>query len=138
MAKPRFRGAPVQQACKPDSVEGDHPSRRPTRLLGGQRRRNLFALHRTGFGEPPCRHGAGGLLPHLFTLAFDVSRDPSLAVSFLCHFPSAFAAWDFPSALPCGVRTFLEPERARGHPACTSKCSCLACEPTSRRTTDPH
>ncbi len=32
-----------------------------------------------------------------------------LAVSFLCHFPSAFAAWDFPSVLPCGVRTFLEP-----------------------------
>ena len=34
-----------------------------------------------------------------------------VAVSFLCHFPSAFAAWDFPSALPCGVRTFLEPIR---------------------------
>src|SRR2546423_14972731 len=30
-----------------------------------------------------------------------------LAVSFLCHFPSAFAAWVFPSVLPFGVRTFL-------------------------------
>src|SRR5690349_20471836 len=29
------------------------------------------------------------------------------AVSFLCHFPSAFAAWGCPSVLPCGVRTFL-------------------------------
>src|SRR6266576_6080516 len=37
-------------------------------------------------------------------------RDASLsAVSFLCHFPSAFAAWVRPSVLPCGVRTFLEP-----------------------------
>ena len=26
-----------------------------------------FTLHRTGFGEPPCHHGAGGLLPHRFT-----------------------------------------------------------------------
>jgi hypothetical protein len=72
-----------------------------------------FALHRTGFGEPPCHHDAGGLLPHLFTLTAGVSgdvRSPE-AVSFLCHFPSAFAAWDFPSVLPCGVRTFLE--RAR-------------------------
>ena len=32
-----------------------------------------------------------------------------MAVSFLCHFPSTFAAWDFPSVLPCGVRTFLAP-----------------------------
>ena len=31
------------------------------------------------------------------------------AVSFLFHFPSAFAAWGFPSALPFGVRTFLGP-----------------------------
>ena len=35
-----------------------------------------------------------------------------MAVSFLCHFPSAFAAWDFPSVLPFGVRTFLGPADA--------------------------
>ena len=63
-----------------------------------------FALHRTGFGEPPCHHGAGGLLPHRFTL----TGAEAPAVSFLCHFPSAFAVWDFPSVLPYGVRTFLE------------------------------
>ena len=45
------------------------------------------------------------------------------AVSFLCHFPLAFATWDFPSVLPFGVRTFLEPLRARGHPACELNCS---------------
>src|SRR5207253_8893403 len=82
-----------------------------------------FALHRTGFGEPPCHHGAGGLLPHLFTLTFSVSGESLLAVSFLCHFPSAFAAWGFPSVLPFGVRTFLEPQTARRHPACKLNCS---------------
>jgi hypothetical protein len=35
-----------------------------------------------------------------------------VAVSFLFHFPSAFAAWDFPSVLPFGVRTFLGAARA--------------------------
>src|SRR5205814_2803788 len=62
--------------------------------------RSLFALHRTGFGEPPCRHDAGGLLPHLFTLTDDVSGDTPSAVSFLCHFPSAFAAWVAPASCP--------------------------------------
>src|SRR3954447_2051410 len=78
-----------------------------------------FALHRTGFGEPPCHHGAGGLLPHPFTLTG--GRAP--AVSFLCHFPSAFAVWGFPSVLPCGVRTFLGASRPRDHPACDSHCN---------------
>src|SRR5581483_1387972 len=64
------------------------------------RRRALFALHRTGFGEPPRRRGAGGLLPHRFTLTADVSGDPSEAVSFLFHFPSAFAAWLAPASCP--------------------------------------
>jgi len=30
-----------------------------------------------------------------------------VAVSFLYHYPSAFAAWGLPSVLPFGVRTFL-------------------------------
>ena len=34
-----------------------------------------FTLHRTGFGEPPCHHDAGGLLPHLFTLTAGVSGE---------------------------------------------------------------
>ena len=55
------------------------------------------------------------------------SRSPE-AVSFLCHFPSAFAAWGFPSVLPCGVRTFLGrsavvQQGVRGHPACDPDCS---------------
>jgi hypothetical protein len=37
-------------------------------------------------------------------------------VSFLLHYPSGFPAWELPSTLPFGVRTFLEaplPERPR-------------------------
>src|SRR5581483_9740670 len=34
-----------------------------------------FTLHRTGFGEPPCHHDAGGLLPHRFTLTAGVSGE---------------------------------------------------------------
>src|SRR3954469_13256197 len=62
--------------------------------------RALFALHRTGFSEPPRRRGAGGLLPHRFTLTGDVSGDTSPAVCFLFHFPSAFAAWLAPASCP--------------------------------------
>ena len=72
-----------------------------------------FTLHRTGFDEPPCHHDAGGLLPHRFTLTAGASGDAPAAVCFLFHFPSAFAAWVNPSVLPCGVRTFLEPEGPR-------------------------
>ena len=50
-----------------------------------------------------------------------------MAVSFLFHFPSAFAAWGFPSVLPFGVRTFLGSAlAARGHPACTKNGSAIA------------
>jgi len=55
--------------------------------------RALFALHRTGFGKPPRRRDAGGLLPHRFTLTGGISGDTPSAVCFLFHFPSAFAAW---------------------------------------------
>src|SRR3954452_4302679 len=52
MGKPRIRGVFRQQACKPDSVEGDHPSRPPvarrlerrTRLLGGPLRTEPVCL----------------------------------------------------------------------------------------------
>ena len=54
-----------------------------------------------------------------------------MAVSFLFHFPSAFAAWGFPSVLPFGVRTFLGSAlAARGHPACTQNGSAIANEET--------
>jgi hypothetical protein len=68
-----------------------------------------FALHRTGFGKP-------AMSPRLLVGSYPtVSPLPTVvlwAVSSLFHFPSAFAAWGFPSVLPCGVRTFLERPKA--------------------------
>src|ERR671938_2090175 len=90
-----------------------------------------------GFGEPPCRHDAGGLLPHLFTLTFDVSRDPSLAVSFLCHFPSAFAAWVAPASCPV-VSGLSSSVYARDHPACEPNSTGGSAEPLLARTLELH
>jgi hypothetical protein len=62
---------------------GSHPSSRRLEVLGrasgpaaylglgGQRHRPCLALHRVGFAWPACRHAAGALLPHHFTLAGD-------------------------------------------------------------------
>ena len=35
---------------------------------------------------------------------------------FLCHFPSGHPAWELPSALPCGARTFLSHPPEGGRP----------------------
>src|SRR5207344_190761 len=66
--------------------------------------------------------GAGGLLPHRFTLTFSVSGESLLAVSFLCHFPSAFAAWVAPASCP-SVSGLSSSREARDHPACEPNCS---------------
>ena len=77
-----------------------------------------FTLHRVGFGSRRVATTLVGSYPTVSPLTDGASRDAPSAVSFLFHFPSAFAAWGFPSTLPCGVRTFLGPRKARGHPAC--------------------
>src|ERR1043166_527510 len=63
-----------------------------------------FTLHRTGFGEPPCHHDAGGLLPHPFTLTAGVSGE-SFAGGGLLSVPLsvAFRRLGFPQcpALRC-------------------------------------
>src|SRR3954464_12079966 len=46
-----------------------------------------------GLPAGPVARAAGGLLPHRFTLTGRDSGDPRPAVCFLCHFPSAFAAF---------------------------------------------
>ncbi len=65
-------------------------------------------LH-VGFSRPTCRHAAGALLPHHFTLTrASLSRRKARgAVSFLLHYPSGHPASPLASTLPCGVRTFL-------------------------------
>lgn len=112
-------GRRAQQACRPSSVppeaeviinlalplpEGS--SGQPEALGRAPLTASYLALHRAGFGRPPIRTGAGGLLPHHFTLIL-----PRKDGMFLCHFPSPAAcdagAWVLPSALPGGARTFL-------------------------------
>jgi hypothetical protein len=72
-----------------------------------------FALHQTGFGSRRVTAALVGSYPTFSPLPSASPESFSLlAVSFLCHFPSAFAAWGFPSVLPFGVRTFLGPAHA--------------------------
>src|SRR5215208_1879343 len=136
-------GASGQQACKPDSVKCDHPSRpsiprrleQRTRPLGGQPRTGPVRLAPDGVWQAvvsPRRWWA--LTPPFHPYHRRLRRVLSpLAVSFLCHFPSAFAAWDFPSVLPCGVRTFLEPESSRS-PGLHSNCTRALCSRPALRT----
>ena len=109
-----------ESACKPDSVRGWCPG--AIIHLGPASLPTSVRSTRDSIGGPPsslsdlapdgvCRAvavscGAGGLLPHRFTLA--CARRPS-AVCSLLHFPSGHPAWELPSILPCGVRTFLNP-----------------------------
>ena len=121
MGKPRRGGAFRQRACKPDPVASGHLSRRAGALTGRRSapatyldlaepgRRSCLALHRAGFAWPPCHHDAGALLPHLFTFACTrLTCGRAIGRVFLWHFPAAFAGWALPTALPFGVRTFLE------------------------------
>src|SRR6185312_9605488 len=121
MGKPRRGGAFRQRACKPDPVASGHLSRRGRSPGGAPKRpatyldlaepgrRSCLALHRAGFAWPPCHHDAGALLPHLFTFACTrLTCGRAIGRVFLWHFPAAFAGWALPTALPFGVRTFLE------------------------------
>ncbi len=110
---PARGGASLQQACKPDSVVGDHPSLRRTRLLGGPRHRSLLRLAPDGVWRAGrVATTAGGLLPHRFTLTG--VGFPRPAVSFLFHFPSAFAAWVAPASCPAVSGLSSSPGRRVG------------------------
>ena len=115
----------TREPYKPGSVsrhkcrDGDHPSGspiawtlvQPTRGPAGRR------FWQVAFQTPSIRPCSGwglasarvatsgrGLLPRDFTLT-----PTSRGGLFLCHFPSGFPAWDFPSTLSGGARTFLSP-----------------------------
>ncbi len=103
---------------KPDSVEEDHPSRRPTHRRGsaprvrstrtGHPKAPAYAvLLRSGFAVPPSlAAGAVGSYPTVSPLPDPLVLGPS-AVSFLWHFPGIAPPGLAPSDLPAGVRTFL-------------------------------
>ena len=151
--RPRPAKAPAgadESTCTPGSVAarryrrggGDHPSwpavagglARPTRRLG------RAALGRLLRGLAPggvCRAaavacGAGGLLPHRFTLTGRVARQ---AVCSLWHCPAGRPGWPLATALLCGARTFLDPRvapRYRGRPVGSSAPSTLPPRPPRR------
>ena len=52
--------------------------------------------------------GAGGLLPHRFTLAGAAPGGAVPAVCSLWHFPAGHPGSVLPTTLPCGARTFLD------------------------------
>src|SRR3954469_942960 len=85
--------------------------------------RALFALQRAGFGEPPRRRDAGGLLPHRFTLTGGVSGEHAAGGLLSVPLSVGFRRLACASVLPCGVRTFLDrssvTSAGRDHPACT-------------------
>ncbi len=78
-----------------------------------------FALHRTGFGEPPCHHDRWWALTPPFHPYRRLSAGGLLSVPLSV----GFRRLGFPQrpALRCPdfPRT---PEAARGHPACTPNC----------------
>src|SRR5918992_815108 len=72
-----------------------------------------LALLRTGFAEP--RRSPGALVSSYLTVSPLPGRNR--AVCFLWHCPRVAPPGIFPSALPCGVRIFLDPARpGRGRP----------------------
>src|SRR5207245_6842782 len=78
----------------------------------------LFGLAPCGVCRAaPVTRDTGGLLPHRFTLAGQEVAPPIPAVCSLWHFPSRRQDWVLPSAMPCGVRTFLSPERSGQRPS---------------------
>src|SRR5262249_32737670 len=82
-----------------------------------------FTLHRTGFGEPPCHHDAGALLPHPFTLTAGVSGE-SFAGGGLLSVPLSvgFRRLGFPQRPALRCPDFPRKRRSRDHPACEPNC----------------
>src|SRR5438128_2048634 len=61
-----------------------------------------------GFGKPPRRRDAGGLLPHRFTLTGGVSGEHAVGGLLSVPLSVGFRRLACASILPCGVRTFLD------------------------------
>ena len=131
-ARPVRRAARVRAARKPNSVprtgrperDGGHVSsptvtrriERPTRKhrTGGPRALPYLVLLHAGFTVP--RTSLPGRCA--LTAPFHPYRSANgEAVCFLWHFPSSYPDWALPSALPCGVRTFLPPPEGSRRPS---------------------
>ncbi len=68
-----------------------------------------LALLHAGFTKPSrLPEMLVGSYPTVSPLPAPIPKNRPLAVCSLLHFPSGRPAWELPSALPCGVRTFLD------------------------------
>ena len=96
-----------------------------------------FALHRTGFGEPPRHRDAGGLLPHLFTLTSDICADCRWRSPFCATFRRLSPPGVSPASCPV-VSGLSSNPKARGHPACKRNCSPGSAAPMTRDSHSGH
>lgn len=128
---------PVSRVLCPTGLGGGHLSRaavtrrlvRPTRELEDEQpsgarpglsrqspRSHAWPCSWWGLPGRPCRHAAGGLLRHLFTLARretqGLSRWRSVSVALSVGRPT----WGLPSTALCGARTFLTLRYGRAQP----------------------
>src|SRR5215207_9110256 len=102
------RGASRQQACKPDSVVGSHPSLRPTWTSAGHLRTVLLGLAPGGV----CPAAASPRRRCALTAPFHpcLWRPPQATAHRRCvsvALSRGFPRVGLPTTLPCGVRTFL-------------------------------
>src|SRR5690606_23213176 len=120
------RRRPSLSACRHRQALAAYPQASdgpPSSACAGQRRpaRTLLGLAPGGvYLAASVTRGAGGLLPHRFTLTEFAARANS-AVCFLWPFPAGPPGLLLATTLPCGVRTFLgdgvttPPTRPPGH-----------------------
>ena len=72
-----------------------------------------LVLLRAGLAQPAGHPTAGALLPHHLTLTAVLTEARTGWRCVSVRFPSARAAWELPSALSRGARTFLDPRMNR-------------------------
>ncbi len=79
----------------------------------------IWSCSRRGLPCGLCYQIPGGLLPHRFTLTVgSAGRGPARRRFVFCGaFRRVTPPGRYPAPLPLGVRTFLAPLQARGHPA---------------------
>src|SRR3989338_2973154 len=103
-ARPASR---TRRAGTPSDLPGSHRADHPHSLP-------YLALLLAGFTKLPRSPGVlVGSYPTVSPLPGPEAEPPAQAVCFLWHFPSRHRDWVLPSAMPCGVRTFLSPDAIR-------------------------
>ena len=114
----------MESACKPDSVPTLRSVAtiylgpplpvglvRPTRDITGGQPCLCLALLPVGFAEP--LRSLAALVVSYTTVSPLPVPEGHRRFALCCTNPSGFPAWELPSTVPCGVRTFLDAETPR-------------------------